>query len=180
MAAFMIGVTFIGVQVSQLAAARAAVVLKLSTLYVTLFLQVAAYTGVINVNWKKVEKEAITLLDQDGDSKLDKKDLLILWGKFKKILLYQLPSSGEWGGQGGLQKCFHKDATDHLAPLLCSCQVASWPVSALASTRGEAPLSRHGPFWSLGHFSGWRRRLPPSRVLYSDVSVGARCCPNEM
>lgn len=58
--------------------------------------QVAAYTGVLQVNWRKVEDNVITLLDQDGDRKLTKKDLSVVWKRVKTLLVHQLPSSGRW------------------------------------------------------------------------------------
>jgi hypothetical protein len=51
--------------------------------------------GIVDINWRKVETEALKVIDQDGDKKFDQKDLSILWNKLKKVLLYQLPSSGE-------------------------------------------------------------------------------------
>jgi hypothetical protein len=54
--------------------------------------------GIVDINWRKVETEALKVIDQDGDKKFDQKDLSILWNKLKKVLLYQLPSSGESRG----------------------------------------------------------------------------------
>lgn len=56
----------------------------------------AAYTGYLQVNWRKVEDNVRTLLDQDGDRKLTTKDLKLVWKKVKVLLVHQLPSSGGW------------------------------------------------------------------------------------
>jgi len=55
-----------------------------------------AYTGYLQVNWKKVEQQVVTFIDQDGDRKLTKKDLVVLWKKVKKVLVHQLPSTGRF------------------------------------------------------------------------------------
>ena len=53
----------------------------------------AAYTGYITVHWEKVEKDAIAVLDTDGDGEIGEKDVRALWSKVEKVLKFNLPSS---------------------------------------------------------------------------------------
>lgn len=56
-------------------------------------IQFANYKGYLNVNWKPVQESIINVMDHDGDGKFTKKDALLLWKKFKNIMVYQMPSS---------------------------------------------------------------------------------------
>lgn len=48
--------------------------------------QVAATYDYIKINWKKVEKDAMALIDQDGDGKIDEKDVGIWFKKALEVL----------------------------------------------------------------------------------------------
>ncbi|KDO32851.1 hypothetical protein SPRG_02543 [Saprolegnia parasitica CBS 223.65] len=55
--------------------------------------QVAAHKGYININWGKVEKDAIAAVDPDGDGKITQKDFKIWWKRFLEFAQYNFPSS---------------------------------------------------------------------------------------
>jgi uncharacterized membrane protein (Fun14 family) len=58
-----------------------------------MLVQIAAYKGYINVNWKQISGDTKKgLLDQDGDGDFDADDMKILVRKFIEICTYQLPS----------------------------------------------------------------------------------------
>ncbi|CAK4639110.1 hypothetical protein LEN26_008297 [Aphanomyces euteiches] len=56
--------------------------------------QFAASAGYIQINWKKVEKDAIAAVDPNGDGKIDADDVKVWWQKFLKLAQHNLPSSG--------------------------------------------------------------------------------------
>ncbi|OQR99017.1 hypothetical protein ACHHYP_07365 [Achlya hypogyna] len=55
--------------------------------------QLAASKGYININWSKVEKDAIAAVDPDGDGKITQKDFKIWWKRFLEFAQYNFPSS---------------------------------------------------------------------------------------
>ncbi|OQS04845.1 hypothetical protein THRCLA_02947 [Thraustotheca clavata] len=57
--------------------------------------QVAASKGYININWSKVEKDAIAAVDPDGDGKITPKDFKIWWKRFLEFAQYNFPSSSD-------------------------------------------------------------------------------------
>jgi len=64
---------------------------------VFLLLQVLAFKGYIFVDWKKVEKDVVESLDQDGDGDFDGDDVKIMMGNIWSFLKWQLPSAGGFG-----------------------------------------------------------------------------------
>ncbi|KAF0698773.1 Aste57867_10631 [Aphanomyces stellatus] len=56
--------------------------------------QMAASAGYIQVDWKKIEKDAIAAVDPNGDGKIDADDFKIWWKKFYAMAKYNMPSSG--------------------------------------------------------------------------------------
>ena len=69
LAAFVIGVGFVGLQVAQ-------------------------YQGMIQIDFLEVKEKAIEVLDANGDGKFDANDLVIYWRKLKDILTHSIPSAG--------------------------------------------------------------------------------------
>eukprot|EP00816_Leptocylindrus_hargravesii_P013212 CAMPEP_0196811516 /NCGR_PEP_ID=MMETSP1362-20130617/18180_1 /TAXON_ID=163516 /ORGANISM="Leptocylindrus danicus, Strain CCMP1856" /LENGTH=123 /DNA_ID=CAMNT_0042186827 /DNA_START=52 /DNA_END=423 /DNA_ORIENTATION=+ len=61
--------------------------------FIYIAVQSAAYSGYIDVNWDKVQKEAISKIDTDGDGKITEEDVQAYWAKLKKMLTYNLPSA---------------------------------------------------------------------------------------
>lgn len=59
-----------------------------------ILVQSAVYTGYIEVDWDKVQKDAVEKIDATGDGKLDTNDLQAYWKKVKKILTHKVPSAG--------------------------------------------------------------------------------------
>mmetsp|Transcript_18540 Transcript_18540/g.26094 ORF Transcript_18540/g.26094 Transcript_18540/m.26094 type:complete len:127 (+) Transcript_18540:93-473(+) len=57
-------------------------------------IQSAVYSGYVEVNWNKVQKEAIAKVDTDGDGELTVKDVKTYWFKVKNILTNKIPSAG--------------------------------------------------------------------------------------
>ncbi|ETV89403.1 hypothetical protein H257_00695 [Aphanomyces astaci] len=56
--------------------------------------QMAASAGYIQIDWKKVEKDAIAAVDPNGDGKITPDDFKIWWKKFLALSKHNLPSSG--------------------------------------------------------------------------------------
>eukprot|EP00357_Protocruzia_adherens_P005777 CAMPEP_0115021946 /NCGR_PEP_ID=MMETSP0216-20121206/31215_1 /TAXON_ID=223996 /ORGANISM="Protocruzia adherens, Strain Boccale" /LENGTH=112 /DNA_ID=CAMNT_0002394451 /DNA_START=38 /DNA_END=372 /DNA_ORIENTATION=+ len=56
-------------------------------------IQLAAYNGYLNVNWKKMERDAIAAVDVDGDGKITEVDIKHYWGRLVTFLTFQLPSA---------------------------------------------------------------------------------------
>merc|ERR1712130_123500 len=67
--AFLVGVTFIG-------------------------LQTAVSMGYIDVDWSKVKDDAVKTIDKTGDGKLDVEDAKEYWRILKDMLTNKLPSAG--------------------------------------------------------------------------------------
>ena len=57
-------------------------------------LQTLNYLGYVQINFLKVQKDAIEILDADHDGKLTSKDLIIIWRNLKNILISNVPSAG--------------------------------------------------------------------------------------
>ncbi|KAI9333271.1 FUN14 family-domain-containing protein [Obelidium mucronatum] len=57
-------------------------------------LQALAYTGVISINWKKIEDLFVKRLDMDGDGKLSMKDFQVMGYRLVHNLTRSLPSAG--------------------------------------------------------------------------------------
>lgn len=55
-------------------------------------IQSLSYFGYININYTKVSKDALRVLDADGDGKLTPKDVVFAWNNLKEILGTSLPS----------------------------------------------------------------------------------------
>lgn len=56
-------------------------------------LQTLSYFGYVSINWNRVEEDVTKLLDQDGNGKLDKADLQILWNRFQNFMKSGLPNA---------------------------------------------------------------------------------------
>lgn len=55
--------------------------------------QGAAYAGLIDIHWNKIEHRVEESLDMDGDGKLTMNDAVVIWKKYlKPMLTYHLPS----------------------------------------------------------------------------------------
>ncbi|RQM20645.1 hypothetical protein B5M09_000411 [Aphanomyces astaci] len=61
---------------------------------ITRTLKMAASAGYIQIDWKKVEKDAIAAVDPNGDGKITPDDFKIWWKKFLALSKHNLPSSG--------------------------------------------------------------------------------------
>ena len=57
-------------------------------------LQSLNYLGYINIDYKKVTKDAEKIMDADGDGKLSVNDALVIWKEARKMLEFHLPSAG--------------------------------------------------------------------------------------
>lgn len=55
--------------------------------------QSAVYSGYVDVDWKKVQDDAIAKVDTDGDGELTVSDLKNYWLKYKKILTHNIPNA---------------------------------------------------------------------------------------
>lgn len=56
--------------------------------------QSAVYSGYVDVDWEKVQDDAIKKIDTDGDGKLTVLDAKNYWIKVKQILTNKVPSAG--------------------------------------------------------------------------------------
>jgi len=65
-----------------------------------IFLQSMAYSGYIQVDWKKIESGYKTLLDVDADGEVTTNDITRAMDKIKNVLMWNLPSGA--GFTGGL------------------------------------------------------------------------------
>ncbi|RHY54330.1 hypothetical protein DYB34_000111 [Aphanomyces astaci] len=70
--------------------------------------QMAASAGYIQIDWKKVEKDAIAAVDPNGDGKITPDDFKIWWKKFLALSKHNLPSSdvgsNNWGRDMGSRR----------------------------------------------------------------------------
>lgn len=57
-------------------------------------LQALQYLGYIKIDYNKLSDDVTKTIDADSDGKLTISDFLIIYSKLKKIMLYNLPSSG--------------------------------------------------------------------------------------
>jgi uncharacterized membrane protein (Fun14 family) len=57
-------------------------------------LQALSYYGYVQINYNKIQKDAVNVLDVNGDGKFDEKDLYTMWEKFKGAMSYNLPKGG--------------------------------------------------------------------------------------
>lgn len=55
--------------------------------------QTLGHLGYVEINWRKVEREAMRLFDLDGDQRLTTRDLALYWKKMKGMLMHKLPST---------------------------------------------------------------------------------------
>ena len=55
-------------------------------------IQGLAYQGYIQVDWRKVERDCVKLLDRDGDGEVTPKDLEIVWRQATDCLKFNLPA----------------------------------------------------------------------------------------
>lgn len=60
-------------------------------------LQALAYTGVVEVKWRALERATIASLDQNGDGKLDAQDAKLALNRLQSLLQYGMPSSAGFG-----------------------------------------------------------------------------------
>lgn len=56
-------------------------------------LQTLSYLGYVSIDWGKVEKDIIKVVDQNNDGKLDKDDVMIISKKLLEILKKGLPNA---------------------------------------------------------------------------------------
>lgn len=63
------------------------------------------YSGVVNIKWGKMEDKAKSLLDANGDNKIDKEDAKIIWKRIKAALTTNLPAGGGFSGGFALGLC---------------------------------------------------------------------------
>ena len=57
-------------------------------------LQVAVSSGVVTMDWSKLQVHCHKLMDASGDGKLDAEDLKLYWKKVRGVLTTNLPSAG--------------------------------------------------------------------------------------
>ncbi|KAL4506541.1 hypothetical protein ABPG72_000112 [Tetrahymena utriculariae] len=55
--------------------------------------QLLSFQGYVNIEWNKMEQDAVKALDQNGDNKIDMQDFKIIYDKYLSTLQYRLPSS---------------------------------------------------------------------------------------
>ena len=57
-------------------------------------LQVAVSSGVVTIDWSKLQVHCHKLIDASGDGKFDAEDIKLYWKKVRGILTANLPSAG--------------------------------------------------------------------------------------
>lgn len=57
-------------------------------------IQSAVHSGYVDVDWKKVQHDAVAKVDTDGDGELTTADLKNYWITVKKVLTNKIPSAG--------------------------------------------------------------------------------------
>jgi uncharacterized membrane protein (Fun14 family) len=62
-----------------------------------IMLQTMSYTGYLNVDYNKVQKDIENALDMNGDGVLDIKDGEMVYNKIMEVVGYQMPSGGGFG-----------------------------------------------------------------------------------
>lgn len=60
------------------------------------FIQFLSYTGYIQTDWKTLSDDFIGKFDQNGDGKVDKEDMEILWSQISEVVGYNLPAGSGW------------------------------------------------------------------------------------
>eukprot|EP00040_Diaphanoeca_grandis_P014049 m.71054 g.71054 ORF g.71054 m.71054 type:complete len:295 (+) comp24313_c0_seq2:216-1100(+) len=60
------------------------------------FVQFLSYSGYIQTDWKTISEDFIARLDTNGDGKVDKEDMQVLWGKVSEVVGYNLPAGSGW------------------------------------------------------------------------------------
>ncbi|CAK0801723.1 unnamed protein product, partial [Prorocentrum cordatum] len=55
-------------------------------------IQGLSYSGYIQVDWRKVERDYVKILDQNGDGKVDTDDLVLAWHRVRDCLAFNLPA----------------------------------------------------------------------------------------
>jgi len=63
---------------------------------VFLTFQALHFNGYIYVDWNRIRKSTITVLDQDGDGDLDEDDVRILKNKILRFVQFNFPSTGSF------------------------------------------------------------------------------------
>lgn len=63
-----------------------------------ILLQGLSYLGIVEVDWRKVEREYIRRLDKDEDGVVGKSDVEQLWREFSDVLAFNLPAGGAFTG----------------------------------------------------------------------------------
>eukprot|EP00588_Corethron_pennatum_P008510 CAMPEP_0194266100 /NCGR_PEP_ID=MMETSP0169-20130528/1123_1 /TAXON_ID=218684 /ORGANISM="Corethron pennatum, Strain L29A3" /LENGTH=130 /DNA_ID=CAMNT_0039006711 /DNA_START=106 /DNA_END=501 /DNA_ORIENTATION=+ len=56
--------------------------------------QSVSYSGYVDVDWVKIQKDIKTQIDLDNDGKITTKDLKLYWLKIKSLLTHKIPSAG--------------------------------------------------------------------------------------
>ncbi|KAJ1623789.1 hypothetical protein T492DRAFT_599301 [Pavlovales sp. CCMP2436] len=57
------------------------------------FLQLLAYRGYIDIQWKRLREDLLYLVDTDGDGEITRKDVLAYIRTLLSVLVYKLPST---------------------------------------------------------------------------------------
>lgn len=65
---------------------------------VFIVLQGLSYMGIVDVDWRKVEREYISRLDRDMDGVVGTNDMEQLWREFSDVLAFNLPAGGAFTG----------------------------------------------------------------------------------
>ena len=65
-----------------------------------MLVQGLAYNGIVEVDWKKAEREAVRQLDRDQDGKLTGNDVRSMWANLNEVIRWNVPAGS--GFSGGL------------------------------------------------------------------------------
>lgn len=55
--------------------------------------QALSYSGYVHIEWDRVHKDVVKVLDVDGDGKLTEKDVHSAWEKLLEVAQFNLPST---------------------------------------------------------------------------------------
>ncbi|CAK0801724.1 unnamed protein product, partial [Prorocentrum cordatum] len=91
-------------------------------------IQGLSYSGYIQVDWRKVERDYVKILDQNGDGKVDTDDLVLAWHRVRDCLAFNLPAGAGF--------------TAGLAYGLGATFGTSWKAALVAGVGGKALLPR--------------------------------------
>jgi uncharacterized membrane protein (Fun14 family) len=96
-----------------------------------MLVQGLAYNGIVEVDWKKAEREAVRLLDRDQDGKLTGNDVQSIWANLNEVIRWNVPAGS--GFSGGLLYGLSGGSFKLLA------------AGAGAYTAGSSALLQHSP-----------------------------------